>query len=79
MVTLLIQLKKRQLSAKLSKIKETKNHMKEMLESCERKTIYLSEKQPCGYVLIKVFLKICSSKFTGEHPCRSVISNLQPY
>ena len=77
MVTLLIQLKKRQLSAKLSKIKEPKNHMKEMLESCERKTIY--EKQPSGYVLIKVFLKICSSKFTGEHPCRSVISNLQPY
>ena len=32
------------------------------------------QKQPSGRVLLrKGVLKICS-KFTGEHPCRSVIS-----
>ena len=33
-------------------------------------------KQPSGGALRKSVQKICS-KFTGEHPCRSAISNLQ--
>ena len=32
------------------------------------------EKQPVRVFLIKGVLKICS-KFTGQHPCRSVINN----
>ena len=36
-------------------------------------TKWIDQKQPSRGVLRKCVLKICS-KFTGEHPCRSVIS-----